>query len=328
MTNVLNGNTDPRQNPWWGQYEIVDGRSRRPATLKTGTSDQTQDLFAMGYVAPPADPNAPAIVAGVWGGNSDNSSGNAVLSLEMAAPLWHAFMSAATAGTPIADFKQPSGIVTKTIDAYSGMLPGPYTTSTWSEVFVKGTEPTQVDNTKVPVDINADTNTLWTPNCTGTKVTKGFLDLSVVDAGNANFQKYDQIWIQRAKKGVGVRGGPNNSPTMYFYSLPGFGFNYTPFGRTWGAAFPPTATCAAGGSPVPSGSGSTGPTASPTPVPSGGSTPVPTATPTARPTHTPPVLPSAVFLAPLALWGLIGKSHMRQGRRLRRIAARGLRSRH
>jgi hypothetical protein len=155
-----------------------------------------------------------------------------------------------------------------------------------------------------------------------------------VDAGNANFQKYDQIWIQRAKKGVGVRGGPNNSPTMYFYSLPGFGFNYTPFGRTWGADFPPTAMCAAGGSPVPSDSGSTGPTASPTPVPSGGSTPVPTATPTAQPTatatkppkHTP--APSAVFLAPLALWGLIGKSHMRQGRRLRRIAARDLRSRH
>ena len=345
MTNVLNGNTDPSQNPWWGQYEIVDGRSRRPATLKTGTSDQTQDLFAMGYEAPPADPNAPAIVAGVWGGNSDNSSGNAVLSLEMAAPLWHAFMSDATAGTPIADFQQPSGIVTKTIDAYSGMLPGPYTTRTWSEVFVKGTEPTQVDNTKVPVDINADTNTLWTPNCTGTKVTKGFLNLSVVDAGNANFQKYDQIWIQRARKGVGVRGGPNNSPTMYFYSLPGFGFNYTPFGRTWGADFPPTAMCAAGGSPVPSGSGSIGPTASPTPVPSSGSTPVPTATPTTAPTatataaptatatkspkHIPATpAPSAVFLAPLALWGLIGKSHMRQGRRLRRIAARGLRSRH
>src|SRR5674476_5986 len=102
---------------------------------------------------------------------------------------------------PVASFKQPTGIVTKTIDAFSGMLPGPYTTAKVSEVFIKGTEPTQVDNTKVPVDVDSDTNTLWTPDCPGTKVTKGFLDLSRVDASNPNFQKYDDIWTATAEKG-------------------------------------------------------------------------------------------------------------------------------
>ena len=67
MTDILKGNTDPNQNNWWSQYKLAEGKTRRPATLKTGTSDQTEDLFALGYVAPPDDPNAPAIVAGVLG---------------------------------------------------------------------------------------------------------------------------------------------------------------------------------------------------------------------------------------------------------------------
>src|ERR1035437_4155115 len=39
-TNILASNTDPVQNPCWGQYQILDGKTSRPATLKTGTSDQ------------------------------------------------------------------------------------------------------------------------------------------------------------------------------------------------------------------------------------------------------------------------------------------------
>jgi hypothetical protein len=237
-------------------------------------------------------------------------------------------MAEATAGTPVAKFQQPSGIVTKTIDAFSGMLPGPYTTKTLDEVFVKGTEPTQVDNTKVPVDIDADTNTLWTYDCPGTKVTKGFLDLTVLDPANSNFQKYNLIWIQRAQKGVGVRGGPNDAPTNYFYERS----YYMPYGASWGAPFAPTATCTQSTGTAPPATPT--PAETPTPIPSSVSTPEPTATPTAAPTATPTrpprhtPAPSGVLLVPLGLWGLIGKSRMRQGRRLRRIAIRGLRSRH
>src|SRR5664280_1815365 len=196
MTNILAGNTDPKQNNWWSQYKIMSGDTRRPATLKTGTSDQTQDLFALGYVAPPADPNAPAIVAGVWAGNSDNAPGHSVMSLEMAAPIWHAFMQEVTAETPVTDFQQPDGVTWATVD------------------------------TKIPVDIDTVTNTLWTDGCPGIMETKGFLNLSQVDSNNPTFQKYDQRWITRAQLGVGVRGGPSNGATMYFYQL---GF-WTPYG--------------------------------------------------------------------------------------------------
>jgi penicillin-binding protein 1A len=315
MTNILAGNTDPAQNNWWGQYKIMDGKTRRPATLKTGTSDQTQDLMAVGYVAPPANPSSPAIVAGVWAGNSDNAPGHSVMSLELAAPIWHAFMQEVTAGTPVTDFAQPSGVTWASVDANSGMLPGPYTTQTVSEVFVDGTVPTQVDDTKVPVDIDSVTNTLWTWDCPGIKETKGFLDLSLVDAGNANYQKYDQIWIARAQQGVGKRGGPNNGATMYFYET---GF-WTPFGQTWGAPFPPTATCTQNtGSPPPSAS----PTATSTPTLAPPASSAPTAAiPTPEPTNTPvPVpSPSASALFPLPLVGALELGRLlRSNRRARR----------
>jgi len=295
MTNILAGNTDPSQNNWWSQYKLMSGKTRRPATLKTGTSDQTEDLMAVGYVAPPTDPNAPAIVAGVWAGNSDHAAGKSVMSLELAAPIWHGFMQDATAGTPVANFQQPSGVTWATVDAYSGMLPGPYTTQTVNEVFIDGTVPTQVDNTKVATDIDTKTNTLWTWDCPGNEQTVGRLDLSLVDSGNANYQQWDQVWIARARQGVGIRGGPNKGATMYFYET---GF-WTPFGQTWGAPFAPTTYCTRNtGTPPPFPS----PTETPTPTPVPTEAPTPTATP--APVETP--TPAAPSPSPLAIGFLPG----------------------
>ncbi|MGD0247830.1 MAG: transglycosylase domain-containing protein [Candidatus Limnocylindrales bacterium] len=309
MTNILAGNTDPHINNWWGQYEIRQGSTHRPATLKTGTSDQTEDLFALGYVAPPADSNSPAVVAGVWAGNSDRAPGHSVMSLEMAAPIWHAFMVDATAGTPVVDFRQPDGITWTQVDAYSGMLPGPWTNVTVREAFIDGTVPTQVDTTKASFDVDTVSNKLWTYDCPGIKDTKGYLDLSQVDAARPNWQKYDDIWIARAKQGVGVRGGPNNGATMYFYQT---GF-WTPYGKTWGADFPPTTFCTSNtGTPPPS------PSVTPTPVPT--PTPSPTPSPTAAPTPTPPPAtpsPSAVILPllplPISLWRRVRGADGRTG---------------
>jgi hypothetical protein len=208
------------------------------------------------------------------------------MSLELAAPIWHAFMQDATAGTPVTDFAQPAGVTWATVDANSGMLPGPYTTQTVKEVFVDGTVPTQVDTTKTSVDIDTVSNTRWTYDCPGTKDTKGFLDFSQVDANNPNFQKYDQIWASRAQQGVGVRGGPGNGTTMYFYQV---GF-WTPFGQTWGAPFPPTTTCTQNtGSPPPP---TPTPDITPTPVPKPTPTPTPKPTPTPAPDITPTPVPT------------------------------------
>ncbi len=307
VTSILAGNTDPSQNNWWSQYKIMSGKTRRPATLKTGTSDQTEDLFAVGYVAPPTDANGPAIVAGVWAGNSDRAAGHSVMSLELAAPMWHAFMQDVTAGTPVTNFKQPNGVTWARVDANSGMVPGPFTTQTVNEVFINGTVPSQADNTKVPVDVDTVTNTLWTYDCPGIKDTKGFLDLSQIDSGgdplSQTFQKYDQIWIARAKTGVGRRGGPNNGATMYFYQT---GFWY-PYKNGWGAPFAPTTSCTANtGSPPP-----------PTPTPLPSAVPTPTPVPTAH--TTPPPISSPKPSAVLPLGPLLGVLAGLSGRRYRMI---------
>ena len=334
MTNILAGNTDPSQNNWWSQYKIMDGKIRRPATLKTGTSDQTEDLFALGYVAPPTDPKAPAIVAGVWAGNSNRAPGHSVMSLEMAAPIWHAFMSDVTTGTPIAAFQQPAGVTWATVDAYSGMLPGPYTTKTVSEVFVNGTLPTQVDTTKVSEDVDTVSNTLWTWDCPGTKATKGYVDFSQVDAANTSWEADDQVWMTSARKGVRVKT-PSGGKTMYFYET-GFWTPYVsksqPYG--WGAPFAPTTYCTTNTgtappspsltpSPSPSPSPSPTPTAAPTPSPSPTDSPSPSPVPTDSPppagSPSPAAVPSGLPMLPLPVWLLF-----RFGRRRRsRGAGRG-----
>jgi penicillin-binding protein 1A len=313
MTDILKGNTDPAQNNWWSQYKLTDG-ARRPAALKTGTSDQTEDLFAVGYVAPPDDPTAHAIVSGVWAGNSDRTAGTSVMSLELAAPMWHAFMQDVTSGTPKVEFKQPGGLTWANVDAFSGMLPGPYSSKVVREIFINGTVPTQVDNTKVSKDIDTVTNTLWTYDCPGVKDTRGFLDLSQVDAGNANFQNFDQIWISRAMTGVKKRGGPNNGYTMYFYQT---GF-WTPYGASWGAPFAPKTYCTSNTgtppppTPTPEPTPTPGPTPVPTPTAAPTPTPAPVPTPTAAPTPTPTPAPTptptpALIFPGLALFSLIGQ---------------------
>ena len=263
MQDILASNTDPKANPFWSIRAIYSGKTRRPAALKTGTSTNEIDLAAMGFLPPPKDPKAEALVAGAWMGNSDNSiPPHGSVALQTAASLWQSFLEDAVKGTPVATFaKPPAGVVQATVDAYSGMLPGPYTTRTIKEWFIDGTVPKQVDNTKVGVAIDSATGLLWQAGCLGPEVTKGFLDFSNVEPGHPSWVPFTRNWAARAARGVGVRGGPKHTPTDYFH----FGHVY-PFGATWGARFPPAKTCPIGGPPPPSPSpppGSPGPSPSP-----------------------------------------------------------------
>jgi membrane peptidoglycan carboxypeptidase len=264
MTDIIAGNTDPAQNPFWSKRAIYDGGTRRPATLKTGTTNDTKDLTAMGYLAPPTDPKAPAFVVGAWMGNSDNSAPpGGVVSLETAASLWQSFLTAATKGLPIATFQQPPGVVQATVDAFTGMLPGPFSDETVKEWFIDGTVPTQVDTTKVPLQIDSATGKLWQAGCAGPEETQGFLDLSGVEADYPQWKTFNDGWIARAMKGPGVAGGPEKTRTSYFYE----NGVWNPYGSTWGAPFPPTDTCEVV-TPSPEPSPSFNPFASPGPSPS------------------------------------------------------------
>ena len=178
------------------------------------------------------------------------------------------------------NFKQPAGLVTAAVDAYSGLLPGPYTTRTVKELFVKGTVPTRQDDLHIQLDIDQATGKLWADGCTGPMVRKGFLDFSNVEQRFPGWQRYTQEWAARAARGSGVSGGPQRTRTSYFY-INGF----TPFGRSWGGAFAPTEVCAPVQPPICDPGTSFDPFA--TVDPFGSPAPTPCIQPTPAPTDTP-----------------------------------------
>ena len=107
VTDILAGNTDPKINPYWGEWAIYDSGIRRPAAYKTGTTSDNIDVHAYGFLAPPKDKKAPALAVGVWMGNSNNDPNQGSLSLDSSAPLWSAIMTAVSKDMPIASFKAP-----------------------------------------------------------------------------------------------------------------------------------------------------------------------------------------------------------------------------
>ncbi|MFN8518385.1 MAG: penicillin-binding transpeptidase domain-containing protein [Chloroflexota bacterium] len=150
VTDILAGNTNPAENPIWGQMELTAANGkRRPATLKTGTNNDAKDLSAYGYIAPPTAAGRKdgeyALALGVWMGNSDatpvSGSGDSVFSLDAAGPLWQAVMDEVTADWRVNDFERPDGIVTRSVDAFTGYQPSVWSRQQVQEVFVRGTTP-------------------------------------------------------------------------------------------------------------------------------------------------------------------------------------------
>jgi membrane peptidoglycan carboxypeptidase len=237
VTDILAGNTDTKVNPFWGEHAIYDGGRRRPAAYKTGTTSDNKDVAAYGYLAPPKDPKAPALAVGIWMGNSDSTPNDGKLSLDTSAPLWDAILTDISRGTPIAQFKPPSGLQTATVDAFTGLKPGPFTTKTVKELFIKGTVPTQRETSRVAKEIDSASGLLWQDGCVGPKVSEGFFNMAEVEAGHQTWQKADRNWGARAARGIGVRGS-GGTKTAYFY-----GSGFYPFGRSWGARFAPSELC-------------------------------------------------------------------------------------
>ena len=276
ISDILEGNTIRSVNQYWAAWAIEEDGKRRPAAYKTGTTDENKDIDAFGYVAPPEDPEAPALAVGVWLGNSDATPINPVTSVASSAPLWSHIMTEVSKGTGYAKFPRPDGLTRVEVDAFSGLLPGPGTVQTVEEWFIEGSEKSlRKDDMHSPRRIDAATGRLWREGCTGPAVERLFLDFDNVESQFPKWQRFNEGWAARAARGPGVRGGPDRTPTAYFFD----GF-LTPFGRTWGGRFPPTQECTAVPQPCP-------PATEPTPEPTDAVpcvTPPPTDEPTDEPT--------------------------------------------
>ncbi|MFQ3630143.1 PBP1A family penicillin-binding protein [Roseiflexus sp.] len=118
----------------------------RPAAVKTGTTTDWRDNWTIGYT--------PDRVVGVWIGNADGRSMEAVSGVTGAAPVWRQVMLAAHEGLPPRAFVRPPGIVEVTICAEGGLLPSPVCPATRLERFIDGTVPQRPDDTHVMVRVD------------------------------------------------------------------------------------------------------------------------------------------------------------------------------
>jgi peptidoglycan glycosyltransferase len=285
VTDILNGNTNRRINPFWSKFAITGpGGDRRPATLKTGTNNDAKDLNAYGYIPPPTEAGrkdgAYALAVGAWNGNSDNTPVGQVFSIDVVTYVWQGFLQEASAKWEITRFERPEGLTQVAIDPFTGLLPAEGTEGV-EEWFIGDSGP------KARV---------------GTEICGEKLLTEVTHERKfANWLEADRDWIARARRGAGTRGGPENTRVAYFYNN-----QFNPYGRSWGAVLggdgcgspSPSPTCFITPTPDPSGvvpsfaiptpSGSEVvalpcPTASPTESPSLEPTPEPTAEPTPEP---------------------------------------------
>ncbi len=105
----------------------------RPAAAKTGTTNDYRDAWTLGYT--------PDLAVGVWVGNSDNSPMINLPGSLGAGPIWHDFMEAALAGSPVHEFERPEGIVEMEICADSGAQPTQYCPRRRTELFAADQPP-------------------------------------------------------------------------------------------------------------------------------------------------------------------------------------------
>ena len=149
----------------------------RPAAGKTGTTQNNTDAWFMGYT--------PDYAGGVWMGYRDerHTLGNNVFGGKQPGLVWKAAMLAAENGLPARDWTQPPNVISVPISTKSGLLPSPITPPEFirNELFIVGTQPTQVDDVFVQRTVCAEhPDFLYEPGCTPcTPVTKVFIQRKV-----------------------------------------------------------------------------------------------------------------------------------------------------
>ncbi len=153
ITNVLSDNR--ARTPAYGADSPL--LLSRPAAAKTGTTNSYVDAWTMGY--------NPQLAVGVWMGNSDYTPMTSMWGGRGAAPIWHDIMEYGLKDLPEVDFTEPPAISWVTVDAESGMLPGPYTQRTVKEPFIAGREPKAVDTLHKQFGICKESGKIASPYC-------------------------------------------------------------------------------------------------------------------------------------------------------------------
>jgi penicillin-binding protein 1A len=126
---------------------------RRPLAGKTGTTNDSQDTWFMGF--------SPDLVAGVFVGfDEPESLGPRETGSSVAAPVFKAFMAEALDGKPIVPFRIPPGLKLVRIDLDTGQPARPGDDNVILEAFKPGMDPEPgdrvIDGGYVPEDGKAN----------------------------------------------------------------------------------------------------------------------------------------------------------------------------
>jgi penicillin-binding protein 1A len=111
----------------------------RPIAGKTGTSNNEQDAWFMGFT--------PYLLTGVYVGfDQVRPMGKYETGSRAASPIWVEYRQAVEESYPAQDFPQPPGIVMARIDPQTGLLAAPGNGKSIFLPFKQGTEPTQTSS--------------------------------------------------------------------------------------------------------------------------------------------------------------------------------------
>jgi penicillin-binding protein 1C len=134
----------------------------RPAAVKTGTTNNFHDSWAVGYT--------PQYVVGVWSGNADYTAMRNATGVRTSGPIWQQLMLYLHEGKPVESFVRPPGIVMAVVDSTSGKLPTEHSPSRRQELFIEGTVPTTYDDVHKPFAICRASGKLATVYCPAEEV--------------------------------------------------------------------------------------------------------------------------------------------------------------
>lgn len=135
ITDILSDNI--ARQYMFGAGNVMELPDSRPAAVKTGTSNDWRDSWAIGYT--------PDITVGVWVGNTDNTPMDEVAGSNGAGVIWRDIMAQYHEGRPIRDFEEPTGLSEVTICTDTGSLASDACPRTMDELFIEGTEPQTSD---------------------------------------------------------------------------------------------------------------------------------------------------------------------------------------
>jgi penicillin-binding protein 1A len=118
---------------------------KRPAAGKTGTTNNLNDAWFVGFV--------PGLATGAWiGYDSERPLGHHETGSKAASPIWINFMKEALKDTVPVNFPIPDGVEFVQIDKETGCLAGPETLKPIFEVFKTGTAPGPNCDSNLPIN--------------------------------------------------------------------------------------------------------------------------------------------------------------------------------